>query len=293
MVETMRIYNQYVFGRLLLLVGVLLLTLPAAAQKYPERREVRRGNRSFEREQYDGSIERYRRALTLADSCWEATYNLGNALYKREMRLLEREASAAQPSPMLPQQPGMGMSGEEAQKEVAARFDEAVQLLSLAAADTLRTREERAEAYYNLGGVQFAQQKLQESLQSLRQSLKLNPGDEDAKFNYTFVKRLLENQQDQQQQGGGEQNQQQNQQDQQQQNQDQQQQDQPQNPEEQNSEPQPENQEPQEQPQQPQPGEISPQEQAQMLDAIQAQEDETQEKLKERRGVVVRSAKNW
>ena len=38
---------------------------------------------------------------------------------------------------------------------------------------------------------------------------------------------------------------------------------------------------------------ISPQEQEQILDAIQAQEDKTQEKLKEKRGVVVRGRKNW
>ena len=37
----------------------------------------------------------------------------------------------------------------------------------------------------------------------------------------------------------------------------------------------------------------SPQEQEQMLDAIQAQEDRTQDKLKEKQGVVVRGTKNW
>ena len=44
---------------------------------------------------------------------------------------------------------------------------------------------------------------------------------------------------------------------------------------------------------QPTPSGISPQEQQQMLDAIQAQEDKTQEKLKEKAGVVVRGNKNW
>ena len=44
---------------------------------------------------------------------------------------------------------------------------------------------------------------------------------------------------------------------------------------------------------QPTPSGISPQEQQQMLDAIQAQEDKTQEKLKEKQGVVVRGRKNW
>ena len=43
----------------------------------------------------------------------------------------------------------------------------------------------------------------------------------------------------------------------------------------------------------PVPAGISPQEQEQMLDAIQAQEDRTQDKLKEKQGVVVRGSKNW
>ncbi len=41
------------------------------------------------------------------------------------------------------------------------------------------------------------------------------------------------------------------------------------------------------------PAGISEQEQQQMLDAIQAQEDKTQEKLKEKQGVIVRGGKNW
>ncbi|MBQ3260117.1 MAG: hypothetical protein IJA66_03395, partial [Alistipes sp.] len=44
--------------------------------------------------------------------------------------------------------------------------------------------------------------------------------------------------------------------------------------------------------QQPQGG-ISPQEREAMLEAIQAQEDKTQEKVKEKQGVVVFGNKNW
>ena len=43
----------------------------------------------------------------------------------------------------------------------------------------------------------------------------------------------------------------------------------------------------------PQPAGISPSEQERMLDAIQAQEDRTQEKLKGKAGAVVRLKKNW
>ena len=38
---------------------------------------------------------------------------------------------------------------------------------------------------------------------------------------------------------------------------------------------------------------ISEEEQERMLDAIQAQEDRTQEKLREREGTVVRGHRNW
>ena len=47
------------------------------------------------------------------------------------------------------------------------------------------------------------------------------------------------------------------------------------------------------QPGQPRENGISPEEQERMLDAIQTQEDKTQEKLKEKAGVVVRGNKNW
>lgn len=234
-------------GRLTMLLALLLLALPAAAQKYPERSLVRKGNRAYEKQKYDLSIDRYREAAELAPESWEAGYNLGNALYRTE------------------------------------QYDKAAEALRMAAADSLRTPQERAEAYYNLADVQYKQQKLQEALESLKFSLRLNPSDEDAKYNYTLIKRQLQNQEQNQDQ----QDQKQEQQDQQQ---EQQQQEQPQ--------PKPEEQQPEEQQQEPQQGEsaeptLSEQELEQMLEAIQAQEDETQEKLKEKQGVVIRGSKNW
>ena len=53
-----------------------------------------------------------------------------------------------------------------------------------AAADSLRADGERAEAFYNLGNAQFKQQKYKEALESYKQSLRLNPADQQAKYNY-------------------------------------------------------------------------------------------------------------
>lgn len=258
--------------RTLLLVAALTAAVGATAQHLPERGEVRRGNRQFHRGNYDRSIEHYEEALRTAPHNFEATYNLGNALYKAE------------------------------------RYDKAEQTLRTASADSLRTAAERAEAFYNLGNAQFAQKRYQEALESYKQSLRLNPTDQEAKYNYAYTKHLLDQQQQdqnqdqnqdqqQQQQSGGEGqggDQQQNQQ----QNQDQ---NQNENPQQQPGQQQPDEGEQQESDDEGPQGEgtsqpvgITPEEQERLLDAIQAQEDRTQEKLKERRqGAVVRGTKNW
>lgn len=247
----------------------LLLATGAAAQNMPERSLVRKGNRLYNKGEYEKSIERYQKALEAAPGSFEAGFNLSNALYKSE------------------------------------RFDRAAETMRQAAADSLRSDEERAEAFYNLGNAQFKQQQYKEALASYRQSLRLNPSDMEAKYNYAYTKRLL----DENQNGGGNDDEQENQQ----QNQDQQnQQDQRDNrPGEENPQQdkdgqrqdgqqnpsQPEQNDSGENPAEgesrPAEGTLSEQEQEQMLDAIQAQEDKTQDKLKEKQGVVVRGKKNW
>ena len=220
----------------LLYIVFLFAALGASAQDMPERSEVRRGNRQYNKGNYEKSIERYERALEAAPESFEARYNLGNALYKAE------------------------------------RFDKAEQTMRQAAADTLRTDDERAQAFYNLGNAQFKQQKYKEALESYKQSLRLNPSDQEAKYNYAYTKRLIDDDENGGGGGGDDKNQDQNKE--QQGGQDRQNGDQQGEP-------------------QPVPAGISPQEQEQMLDAIQAQEDRTQDKLKEKQGVVVRGSKNW
>lgn len=257
--------------RYVILLAALLAAVSALGQQMPERREVRKGNRLYNKGEYQQSIERYGRALMLDPASFEATYNLGNALSKAEM------------------------------------YDKAEQMQNRAAADTLRSDTERAEAYYNLGNTQFRQKKYREALESYKRSLLLNPDDREAKYNYAYTKHLLDDEQ-KNGGGGGDQNQQNKDQQNQQGQNNQNQQGQDQN-KDQNKDQGQDNQDQQGQGQgqpdgkdgeqsegegQPRPEDISPQEQEQMLDAIQAQEDRTQEKLKEkRRAMVVRSGKNW
>ena len=237
-----------------------LLAVEVSAQQFPERRQVRKGNRAFEKGAYQDAAGRYMRALGAAPGSFEAGFDLGNTFYRQE------------------------------------QYDQAVQTLQQVAADSLAAPADRAHAFYNLGNAQFQQKKYSEALESFKNSLRLNPDDVEAKFNYAYVKKLLDdqNQQNQNDQNKDNQSQDQNQNQDQDQDQDQNQnqnQNQDQNQQDQGNDDSSDN--PKEGEGQPQPAGISPAEQERMLDAIQAQEDKTQEKLKEKAGAVVRLKKNW
>lgn len=248
----------------LLFILLAFVAFSATAQNLPERGEVRRGNRDFERENYESAIESYTKALTYSPSSFEANYNLSNAQHKLQ------------------------------------QFDKAEESMAKIAADSLLGDMDRADAYYNLGNSQFHQQKYKEALESYKSSIRLNSADSTAKYNYALTKLLLEAQpesddqeQDDQNQDGnqGQDDQNQDQQD-QDQNQDEQDQD---NQDQQNDQGEDDQEGEQEQEPQPQDGEMSEQEQQQILDAIQAQEDKTQEKLdgEKARAVLIPGGKNW
>ena len=275
-----------------------LFVVDAAAQRMPERGLVRKGNRLFAKERYEHSSNAYREALQHDSTSFEARYDLANALIRMAMAdttaYANPEGSAAKMS-----------SGNLQQAEA---------LLQAAAADSLQTAENRAEAYYNLGNAQFVQQKLQDALQSYRRSLVLNPDDMEAKYNYALTKKLLEqNQQNDQNQQNNDQNQNQNQDQNQNQNQNQPQggddnkdkNDQNDDNQDQNQDQNKDNQqgggdenedkkEQGQQPKQPPKSGMSEEQQQQLLNAIQAQEDKTQDKLDEKaKGVIIKGKKNW
>ena len=275
-------------------VLALLCVTTLSAQKMPERGLVRKGNRLFDKERYTQSADAYQHALNHDSTSFEARYNLGNTMIRRAMTDTTAYAD--------PQSSAAKMS--------QGFISQAEGLLQAAAADSLRTADERADAFYNLGNSQFIQQKLQEALKSYRQSLVLRPDDMEAKYNYALTKKLLEQQQQQQQdqqnndqnqdqQQDENQNQDQNQQGDNNQNQNQDKNDQSDNKQDKNEDQQGGgDNEQKEQPQQPQGQKpksgMSEEQQQQLLNAIQAQEDKTQEKLDEKKkGIIIRGKKNW
>ena len=235
------------------IIVVLFVCGEVSAQQMKERGLVRSGNREFKREHFEKSVDSYQRALQHDSTCFEAKYDLASALYRTE------------------------------------RYDKAEKTLLSIVSDSTRTELERGEVAYNLGNTQFAQQKYKEALSSYRQAMRCNPNDEDAKFNYAFTKRLIQQQEQQQQQQNQDQNQDQNKdnKDNQQDNQNQQNEQNQQQP--QNEEGTDEQQDGGQRPE----GAMTPEQQEALLQAIQAEEDKTQDKLKEKAAVLIRGNKNW
>ena len=251
-----------------ILVGVLsLVAMEASAQV--DKRDVRRGNRDYKKENYKEAEIEYRKAIVKDSLSVAANYNLAADLYRQG-------------------------NAQEAQK-VLDRIK-----------DVAPATENAADYYYNLGDVAIANQDWQGAVNAFEQSLLRNPGDLDAKENYIYAKKKLEQQQQQQQQQQDQQNQDQNQ-DNQDQNQDQNndqnkdddknddQQDQ--NKDQQNDQndqkDQNKDQNQQDQGQQPK---ITPQAAQQMLQAIQAKEKETQDKVNKEKAKALQSRqkdRNW
>ena len=257
-----------------LTVVVLLLLIggEASAQWKKERGWVRKGNRLFEKGYFDQSVESYERALQYDSTSFEAKYDLASALYKNK------------------------------------RYDKAESTLMALLSDTTRTELERGEVAYNLGNTQFEQQKYQEALSSYRFAMRCNPDDEDAKHNYFLTKLMLKQQEQQNQDNKDNKD---NKDDKQDQNQDQNQNNQggndqqdknkQENKDDKNKQDKDDQQQPQDQKgdkekqksdQRPEGG-MSPKQQEAILQAIQAQEDKTQDKVKEKAGVVIVGGKNW
>jgi tetratricopeptide (TPR) repeat protein len=150
-------------------------------------------------------------------------------------------------------------------------------------------KKELADIYHNIGNSYFEQQQYDKSIEAYKNSLKLRPADEDTRYNLAYSLLKLKQQQQQQQNQQNNQNDKNDQQDKngdQQKDQDQkkdQQKDQDQNNENQN-----------EQDQQPK-NDMTKQEAEQILQAIQNQEKQVQEKvdLKKAKSARANNQKDW
>jgi len=231
------------------------------------KKKGRKGNALYAQEQYAEAADEFRLGVSaLTDAAPGEVHsrllnNLGAALYR---------------------------SGDLEQAGMA--FNSAAQM-ALSPDDLVR-------ASYNAGNAAANNKELEQALVQYRRALLTDPANADAKFNYEFVKRQLEEQeqqeqqQDQQNQDQNEENQDQEKQDQEQQENDQENQDQQEQDQEQQQN-QEQNEEQQQQQEQPDPTKLSMEEAERILEALENEEEQLLRQVQKMKTRPRRVEKDW
>ena len=147
---------------LLLCVASFSFLAPQTATAQNDRHYIRQGNRLFRRGAFADAEVKYRKALEANKENPQAIYNLGNAL------LMQQKDSAA-----------------IEQYQLAAKFEK----------NPLR----KYQSYHNIGVICQGRHMFKEAIEAYKEALRLNPNDDETRYNLEVCKRQLKNQQ----QGGG------------------------------------------------------------------------------------------
>jgi len=240
------------------ILPVCILFLVTSASSQTVRSHVSRGNEAYGNAKYGDAEAEYKKALQKDSTAREARFNLGNAYYKQQ------------------------------------RFDEAQRVYAAQLA-TGKKSSDKELAYYDLGNTFFKSKKLEESIESYKRTLRLNPSDDDARYNYLLAKDQLKQQQDQKKQD----KQDKNNQDKQDQKQDQNKAQQQQNKDQQNQNKE-QQQPPQQQPakqdqtnQQQQKNQMPKQQADRILEALRNNEKDIQKQLRKRAAARIVVEKDW
>lgn len=246
-----------------LILLMLACALSVSAQQ--ERKFIREGNGLFNGQDFEKAEVEYRKAIDKKALSFEAGFNLGDALYKQK------------------------------------KYEEALQQFSAMAKEE-KDKEKLGELYHNIGNTLLAMEKTEESIEAYKESLRNRPASPETKYNLEYARHKQQQQQDQnkdnqdQNQDNKDKQNKDNQDQNKDQNLDQKDQNQDQNKDQQNKDQQDQNkdrnqdnkdnQDKQDQPQQQsqeQQGKISKEDAARLLEALQNDEKNVQEKVQKQK----------
>jgi len=238
---------------------VLALCSASAIYAQKEKADIQKGNRLYQQQKYKEAEESYRNALAKKDENVPGNFNLGDAMYKQKNF-----------------------------KDAQAQFSKI--------ATSTNNKQVAAGAYHNLGNSLLESKKLEESIEAYKKSLLNNPKDDQTRYNLAYAQKKLQQKKDQDKKNKDQNKDNKNNPDKNkdQQNKDQQKNDkdkQDQNKDNQNKD----NQNKKDQQNGNQPDKLSKEDAQRMLDALNNQEKETQDKLKNKKlkGAKVSISKDW
>ena len=237
-----------------LIVFQLLMLVSLNVDAQIDRKDVRAGNRKFKKGNWAEADISYRKALVKDSVSIAANYNLANNLYRQGNM-----------------------------EEAGSYMDKIKEIAPLSAYS--------ADYYYNTGNIAIPRKDWHGAVDAFKQALLKNPDDLDAKENYIYAKKMLDEQKKNQDKEDENKDQKKNEQNQDNQNDNKDQNDNKQDKDKQSDRDKGQNNQSGQQEQK-----ISSQQAQQMLKAIQAKEKETQDKVNKEKAAVLKSRqkeKNW
>jgi Ca-activated chloride channel homolog len=235
----------------------LLLIISSTMNGQTDKKYIRKGNREYEKNKFSESEISYRKAIDKNKQSPDAVFNVGDALYKQN-------------------------KFEEAGKQFVENANQSDNKLK------------KSAGLYNLGNSMLKANKLQESIEAYKNSLKLRPDNKEAKYNLSYAQDLLKQQQQQQKQQQDKDKQDQNK-DKNKKDQKKDQKDQKDKNKDQQNDQKKDQDQKQKQQQQPQNGEISKEDAQRLLNSLDNDEKNVQEKVKLAKAnkAKIRTVKNW
>lgn len=243
------------------IIAILMMLCTSVLFAQDAKTYIYKGNQLYDQKKYKEAEADYQKAIQKNKMPLEGNFNLGDAMYKQK------------------------------------QFDNAAKNFTNIASST-NNPQIKAGAYHNLGNSMLASKKYDESIEAYKKALLNNPKDDATRYNLAYAQEMLKKQQQQNKnnQNQNNQNNQQNQKNkndknnQDKKNQDKNKQDQ----DKQNQNQDPNKQDQNKQDQQPK-NSISKDDAQRMLDALNNQEQGTQDKLKNKKlkGAGTRVLKDW
>ena len=126
----------------------------------------------------------YRKALTEKQDLYKANFNLGDALYKIAYDI--KTGKTPVPDKRMTKDSAANLVFNQA----AEQFEVAAQ--SISSPDTIQ------RAWHNYGNAKLMQASFEDAILGYKKALKLNPKDEDTRYNLAYAQRELKKQQDKQ-----------------------------------------------------------------------------------------------
>ncbi|MBK5286616.1 MAG: tetratricopeptide repeat protein [Bacteroidia bacterium] len=142
---------------------ILFLLTTHCAFSQSDKKLLRDGNKLFQEKKYSDAEVAYKKSLNKNQKSYEGNFNLGDAYYKQ------------------------------------GKFDEAAKQFESVQSQKSSDKNQAA-ALHNLGNTFLQNKKYEESIEAFKQSLKMNPKDNDTRYNLAYAQSMLKQQQQQQQQ---------------------------------------------------------------------------------------------